>query len=95
MKRIGGARRKSRHKMKLSVSEKGKLPLRRYLQNFEEGDKVVLKAYPGEQKGIFCLRFHGRVGEIKGKQGFCYKVSVRDGNKIKMCVVNPVHLTRV
>jgi ribosomal protein L21E len=95
MKRIGGARRKSRYKMRLSISEKGKIPLKRYLQKFEEGDRVVLKAYPGEQKGIFCLRFHGRVGEIKGKQGECYKVAVKDGNKLKTCVVNPVHLIRV
>lgn len=95
MKRIGGLRRKSRYKMKLSVSEKGKLPLSRYLQKFEEGDKVLLKAYPGEQKGLFCLRFHGKVGEVTGAQGNCYKVTIRDKNKVKSCVVHPVHLMRV
>ena len=66
MKRIGGARRKSRYKMKISLPDKGKLPIKRYLQTFEEGDKVLLKAFPGEQKGIFCLRFHGKVGEVLG-----------------------------
>ena len=81
--------------MKLSISDKGKLPLNRYLQKFEDGDKVLLKAYPGEQKGLFCLRFHGKVGEVTGVQGNCYKVRIKDKNKIKSCVIHPVHLTRV
>ncbi len=94
MKRIGGFRRKSRYKMKKSVSEKGKLHISRYLQNFEEGDKVLLKAYSSYHKGIFCLRFHGKVGEITGKQGECYKVNIKDGNKAKVAIVHPVHLLR-
>lgn len=94
MKRIGGSRRKSRYKMKKSVSEKGKLHLSRFLQNFEEGDKVLLKAYSSYQKGLFCLRFHGKIGEVIGSQGDCYKVNIKDGNKAKMCVVHPVHLLR-
>lgn len=92
MKRVGGARRKTRHIMSKSVSERGKLHIKRFLQTFEEGDKVLLKAYPSYQKGIFCLRFHGRIGEVKGKLGECYKVNVKDGNKVKECVIHPVHL---
>ena len=95
MKRIGGARRKSRYKMRLPLSERGKLPIKRYLQKFEEGEKVLLKAYPGEHKGLFSLRFHGKTGEIIGSQGSCYKVNIKDGGKTKTCVVNPVHLVRV
>ena len=94
MKRVGGNRRKSRYKMKKSVSEKGKLHISRFLQNFEEGDKVLLKAYPSYQKGIFSLRFYGKIGEIIEKQGECYKVNIKDGNKKKTCVVHPVHLLR-
>lgn len=92
MKRVGGARRKTRHIMSKSVSERGKLHIKRFLQAFEEGDKVLLKAYPSYQKGIFCLRFQGRIGEVKGKIGECYKVKVKDGNKVKECVIHPVHL---
>ena len=95
MKRIGGNRRKSRYKMKKSISEKGKLHISKFLQKFEEGDKVVLKAYPSYQKGIFFLRFFGKIGEIIGNQGNCYKVRIKDGNKLKVCIVHPVHLVRV
>lgn len=94
MKRIGGSRRKSRHKMRKSVSERGKLPISRYLQNYEEGDRVLLKAYPSHQGGLFCLRFHGKIGEIVGKQGTCYKVGIKDGNKAKECIIHPVHLLK-
>ena len=94
MKRIGGNRRKTRYKMKKSVSEKGKLHISRFLQSFEEGEKVLLKAYPSYQKGIFHLRFHGRIGEVIGKQGECYMVQLKDGKKLKQFIVHPVHMLR-
>lgn len=94
MKRIGGNRRKSRYKMSVSLSDKGKLHIKKYLQTFETGEKVLLKAYPSHQGGLFCLRFHGKVGEIVGKQGTCYKVGIMDGKKSKECIVHPVHILK-
>ena len=94
MKRVGGFRRKSRYKMQKSVSEKGKLHIKKFMQKFEAGDKVLLKAYPSHQGGMFCLRFYGKIGEIVGEQGSCYKVNIKDGKKVKTCVVHPVHLLR-
>ncbi len=81
--------------MKKSISEKGKLPIKKILAVFDEGDKVMLKANSTFQNGLFNLRFHGKTGEISGKQGSCYKVQIKDGNKAKTCVVHPVHLNRV
>ncbi|MCA9486319.1 50S ribosomal protein L21e [Candidatus Woesearchaeota archaeon] len=95
MKRIGGFRRKSRYKMQKKVSEMGKVPIGRFLQEFEEGQKVLLKAYPSYHKGLFCLRFYGRIADVTGKQGDCYKVSLRDGGKQKTFVVHPVHMLKV
>jgi large subunit ribosomal protein L21e len=94
MKRVGGARRKSRYKMKKSISEKGKLHIKRFLQKYEVGDRVLLKAYPSHQGGIFCLRFHGKIGEVIGMQGTCYKVAIKDFKKAKECLVHPVHLLK-
>ena len=56
---------------------------------------MFLKETKRYQKGIFFLRFFGKVGEIIGNQGTCYKVRIKDGNKLKVCVVHPVHLVRV
>lgn len=80
--------------MKKSISDKGKLHISRYLQTFEEGDKVLLKTYSSFHKGVFSLRFHGKVGEVSGKQGGCYKVNIKDGNKAKVVIAHPVHLLR-
>lgn len=81
--------------MRKSISEKGKLPIKKYLQQFENGDRVLLKAFSSHQGGLFCLRFQGRIGKVTGAQGTCYKVEIKDGNKPKECVIHPVHLVRV
>jgi large subunit ribosomal protein L21e len=80
--------------MQKTLSMKGKLHVSKYLQQFNEGDKVVLVPYPSHQGGLFCLRFHGKTGEVIGQQGDCYKVQIKDGGKEKLCIVHPVHLVQ-
>lgn len=92
--RIGGNRRKTRNKLKKNVRRQGKISLTRYFQKFNEGDKVYLTAEPAVQKGMYFPRFHGKAGIIKGKQGFCYKVQVKDMNKNKIIIIHPVHLKK-
>lgn len=95
VKRIGTFRSKSRHKMRKNVRQKGKLSVNKYFQKFEDGEKVVLKAEPAVQRGLYFLRFHGKVGVVSGKQGACYKVAITDFKKDKTLLVHPVHLKRV
>ena len=78
-----------------SVREKGKLSIRRFCQTFQGGDKVVLDAEPSYQRGMYFLRFHGRIGEVKKQRGKVYEVSVRDKNKMKTVLVHPIHLKKV
>jgi large subunit ribosomal protein L21e len=92
--RIGGFRRKTRHKLKKSKKDKGKVSLRKYFQKFKEGDRVVLFAEPAIQKGMYLPRFHGKIGVIGGTKGKCYEVKIKDKNKEKMLVVHPIHLKR-
>ncbi len=94
-KRIGGCKRKSRHKTKKSVKNKGKISLRRYFQKFEKGNQVKLFVEPAVQKGSYHMRFHGKSGIIKGKTGKCYKVMIKDGKKAKELVIHPIHLKKV
>ena len=92
--RIGGFRRKTRGKLRKRVKTRGELSIRKYLQSFNIGDKVNLKAEPAVQKGMYFPRFHGKTGVIHGKQGGCYTVIVRDGRKEKRLIIHPVHLER-
>ena len=95
MQRVGGLRRKSRHKLKKNVRTKGKISLRRFLQKFVEEDKIYLVAEPAVQKGMYHPRFHGKAGIIKGKQGSNYYVEIKDGNKSKTILIHPIHLKKM
>jgi large subunit ribosomal protein L21e len=94
-KRVGGLRRKSRKKLRKNIREKGKLSLTRYFQKFKQGEKVYLKAEPAIQKGLYHARFHGKMGIIKSKQGFCYNVEIKDGGKKKNLLIHPIHLKKI
>jgi len=92
--RIGTKQRKTRHKYKLNYREKGKIPLSKYFQKFENGDKVNLKINSNIQTGRFFPRFHGLTGTVTGKKGSCYQVKIKDGNKIKLLFIHPIHLKK-
>ena len=95
MKRIGQARRKTRHKLSKDTSKKGKISFTTYFQKFDIGDKVVLKAEPAVQKGLYAMSYYGKMGVIKGQQGRCYEVVIKDGSKQKVLIVHPTHLKRI
>ncbi len=92
--RIGGSRRKSRHKCRKKVRQSGKVSITKYLQKFKLGDQVYLDIEPAVQKGLYSLRFMGKTGIIKKQSGNCYGVSVKDGGKEKLLVVHPIHLRK-
>ena len=94
-KRIGGFRRKTRHKFTKSRRTKGKISISRYLQEFKAGDKISLHVEPATQKGMYHPCFIGKPGIVKGKQGRCYEVLIKDQKKEKVLIVHPVHLIRV
>ncbi|MFW6230594.1 MAG: 50S ribosomal protein L21e [Nanoarchaeota archaeon] len=93
--RIGGFRRKTRSKLRKSSSSKGKISLTKYFQEFEDNERVVLKAEPAHQGGMYFPRFHGKSGIVAGKQGECYRVAIKDAGKAKTLIVHPVHLKKM
>jgi len=95
VKRIGSSRRKAKHKLRQHYTLKGKIPLSKYFQEFNEGDKVALKANLSLSKGMYHPRFHGKIATVKGKKGFCYQVTLKDGNKEKIFNVLPAHLKKI
>ena len=94
VKRIGGFRRKTRSKLKKPFNMKGKISIKNYFQKFEVGDRVLLKAEPAVQTGMYFPRFHSKSGIVKGMKGACYEVKIKDGKKEKILVIHPVHLKR-
>ena len=95
MQRIGGFRRKTRHKLSKNVRYKGKISLSKYFQVFKEGEKVCLVSEPAIQKGMYYPRFYGKAGTIIGKRGRCYEVKIKDGSLTKLLLVHAVHMQKL
>ena len=94
VQRIGGSRRKTRYELKKPKKLKGKLSLRRYLEEYKPGERVILKPDPFVQKGMFHPRFGGKTGVVSKKTGSCYEVVIKNFKKEKKLIVHPVHMKR-
>jgi len=90
--RTKGLRRGTRSILSKSKSERRRLFIGRVMHNYEVGEKVAIVLDGAQQKGMPHRRFQGRTGEISGKQGRAFVVSVLDGNKEKTVVARPEHL---
>lgn len=88
-------RSRTRKKFSKRKDLRGKLYVTKYLQEFSDGEKVVLDYDPSYQKGGYHQRFHRRTGIVTGKRGECYVIQVKDGSKTKTLFVNPVHLRKI
>lgn len=86
--------RGTRQKFSKNHRTKGKISIRKFFQEFKEGERVTLKVEPAHHKGRYYPRFHGKSGFVNGKKGDCYSILIKDGEKDKMVVVHPVHLQR-
>jgi len=94
VQRAGSFRRKTRSKLRKNIKDRGKISIKNYLRSFKKGERVILKAEPAVQKGMYFPRYHGKSGLIKSKRGNCYEVLIKDGGKEKTLIVHPIHLKK-
>ena len=95
VKRTGAFRRKTRQKLRKKNRVKGKISISSYLHSLNEGDKVTLTVEPAVQKGMYFPRFYRKIGTVKGKQGNCYRIQIKNQKKQKTLIVHPVHLKKI
>ncbi|MFH1849521.1 MAG: 50S ribosomal protein L21e [archaeon] len=92
VKRIGGFRRNTRHKLSKEIRQKGKISLTKYFRTFSPGDRISLKVDSTVQKGACFPRFHGKTGIVKARRGRCYEVLLKEGKVEKCVIVHPIHI---
>lgn len=92
MKGSRGYRRGTRN-LQVKARDKGKIRIRRYLQQFTENERVSISINPSIQ-AIPHPRFQGKTGVVSGMQGRSYLVEIRDGGKRKTIIVQPEHLVK-
>ncbi|MBU4221203.1 MAG: 50S ribosomal protein L21e [Euryarchaeota archaeon] len=93
MSKNHGTRRKSRHKLRKTVREKGLTPITRAIQLFSLGDIVNIDLDPSIQNGMPHPKFQGRTGKVLSQRGRAYIVEIRDGGLMKELIALPEHLT--
>ena len=77
-----------------NVRTRGKLQFSRYFQEFEKGDNVAIV----QEKSIssnFPDRLQGRTGKIESKRGKAYVVKIKDQEKEKIFLIEPIHLKKI
>ncbi len=73
---------------------RGKLSLSKYFQEFKKGDFVsIIKERA--IKSNFPDRFQGRTGIVETKRGKAYLINIKDQNKEKRFLVEPIHLKKI
>ena len=76
------------------VRTRGKLQLSRYFQEFVKGDKVAVVREPAVQFH-FPKRLQGSTGIIEHKRGKSYVIKIKDQNKEKTHIIEPIHLKKI
>ncbi|MDD1754204.1 MAG: 50S ribosomal protein L21e [Methanothrix sp.] len=92
MVRHHGMRKKTRDKLSKTVRTRGISPVVRAIQEFEPGSKVHVLIDPSIHKGMPHPRFHGKTGEITGKRGRAFVLTITDGDATKTLIALPEHL---
>ncbi len=88
-KKAKGKRAKTRDKLKRRGP---RLSVNRLLTEFADGDRVQIDISPDFHSGMPFRRYDGISGKISGKQGSCYKVSLREGNAPRTIITHPAHI---
>lgn len=79
---------------KKPVRTRGKLQLSKYFQKLEKGSSVAVVREPAIQSA-FPIRLQGRTGLIEGKRGKAYIIKIKDQNKEKRFLIEPIHLRKI
>ncbi len=95
VKRTGGFRRKTRNKLQTRPRDRGKIKLKRLLQEFQPGERVRIMQEPSSHRGMPHPHFKNLTGTVIRRQGNCYVISIMDGNKEKTLISTAVHLERM
>jgi len=79
---------------KKQVRTRGKLQLSKYFQELKEGEFVSVVREPA-LRASFPERMQGRTGSVESKRGKAYVVKIKDQNKEKRFLIEPVHLKKI
>ena len=79
---------------KKQIRTRGKFQLSRYFQRLKQGDFVSVVKEPAVQS-VFPKRLQGKTGVVENRRGKSYLVKIKDQNKLKSFLIEPIHLRKI
>jgi large subunit ribosomal protein L21e len=79
---------------KKSIRTRGKLQFSKYFQELKEGERVAIVAESAMQPR-FPKRLQGKTGIVEKKRGKAYLIKIKDMNKEKRFLIEPIHLNKI
>lgn len=79
---------------KKTVRTKGKFRFSRFFQKLNKGEKVAVIKEDSLQPR-FPKRIQGRTGVVEGRVGKAYFVTIKDQEKEKKFLIEPIHLKKI
>ena len=76
------------------IRTRGKVQLSRYFQEFKEGDHVAVVRERSLQPS-FPNQIQGRTGVVESKRGKAFMIKMKDMNKEKRYLIEPIHLKKI
>lgn len=76
------------------IRTKGKISFSLYFQKLKQGDRVSVVKEEAIASN-FPERLQGRTGVVKEKRGKAYVVEIKDSNKLKSFIIEPIHLKKI
>jgi len=73
---------------------KGKIKLSQYFQDLKEGDSVAV-IREASINANFPERLQGRTGRVLVRRGRAYEILLKDQQKEKKFIINPIHLKKI
>lgn len=73
-------------------AKRSKFTVEKFMREFSDGQRVVVKQDPSSQKGMPHRRYRGKIGLVEGKRGSSYVVDLKLGGKRKQVISKPEHL---
>ena len=76
------------------IRTRGKFQFSKYFQELKEGENVAVVREVSVSKN-FPDRLQGKTGVVKAKRGKSYLVNIKDINKEKQFLIEPIHLKKI
>ncbi|MCK4647375.1 50S ribosomal protein L21e [Candidatus Pacearchaeota archaeon] len=77
-----------------AIRTRGKVQLSKYFQELEKGDFVSVTMERAVRSN-FPKRVQGRTGIVEGKRGKAYMIKIKDRDKEKKFLIEPIHLKKI